>query len=187
MVVLLAGKLYDRDIWIAPLGLLKQIALKQLLPLAVGMIIARLTPKSSRYLPTLNMLGNLIALGWFGMWMGMNSKSTSLATLKTIALVQVAPWFAVSFLSALVGPMLLLPSLMKGNSPNISTWFIWFPLITSAVAALLYLVKNLAFIFWARRKIYTDFRVCATRTAVPIRMAVPPPLLAPLPNLSGSG
>ncbi len=133
----------------------------------------------------INMVGNLVALGWFGMWMGMNSKSTGLATLKTIALVQVAPWFVINFLSAMVMPMLMLPSLMKGVTPNISTLLIWYPLIASGIAATLYLAKNLAFVLWARRKIYAEFRICATRTVAPIRMAVPPPLAAPVASLPG--
>ena len=29
---------------------------------------------------------NLLALGWFGMWMGLTSRSTNLATLKTLTL-----------------------------------------------------------------------------------------------------
>jgi hypothetical protein len=131
------------------------------------------------------MVGNVIALGWFGMWMGMNSKSTSLATLKTIALVQVAPWFIISFLSALVIPMLMLPGLMKGASPNISALMIWYPLVTSGLATLLYLAKNMAFILWSRRKIYAEFRICATRTVAPIRMVMAPPRLAPAANLPG--
>jgi BASS family bile acid:Na+ symporter len=40
ILVASAGKLYGRDIWIPPAVLLKQIALKQLLPLSVGMVIA---------------------------------------------------------------------------------------------------------------------------------------------------
>src|SRR5258706_6611952 len=44
---------------------------------------------------TLTMLANLVALTWFGMWMGLNSKTTNLATLKTIVFVQIIPWFAV--------------------------------------------------------------------------------------------
>jgi len=43
---------------------------------------------------------NLVALAWFGMWMGLNSKNTNLATLKTILFVEVIPWFVVVFTSA---------------------------------------------------------------------------------------
>jgi predicted Na+-dependent transporter len=61
LVVMAGGKLYGRDIWIPPSVLLYQIALKQLLPLAVGMVIAWFAPTRSRHLqPTLNTLGNLV-------------------------------------------------------------------------------------------------------------------------------
>ena len=44
----------------APAALLKQIALKQFLPLSVGMVIAWFTPKRSQRLqPALNLLGNI--------------------------------------------------------------------------------------------------------------------------------
>jgi predicted Na+-dependent transporter len=61
IVVAAAGKLYGRDIWIPPAALLKQIALKQFLPLAVGMVIAWFAPrKSERFQPVLNLLGNVL-------------------------------------------------------------------------------------------------------------------------------
>src|SRR5437764_5561295 len=44
---------------------------------------------------TLTTAANFVALSWFGMWMGLNSKNTNLATLKTIAFVQIIPWFIV--------------------------------------------------------------------------------------------
>jgi predicted Na+-dependent transporter len=60
IVVAVAGKLYGRDVWIPPAALLKQIALKQFLPLPVGMVIAWFTPKRSQRLqPALNLLGNI--------------------------------------------------------------------------------------------------------------------------------
>jgi BASS family bile acid:Na+ symporter len=60
IVVAAAGKLYGRDIWIPPAVLLKQILLKQFLPLSVGMGIAGVAPKiSQRLQPVLNVLGNI--------------------------------------------------------------------------------------------------------------------------------
>ena len=61
VIVFGAGKLYNRDIWIPPRELLGQIILKQLLPLAVGMRIARVAPKQSpRVQPVLNTVGNIV-------------------------------------------------------------------------------------------------------------------------------
>jgi len=61
IVVLAAGKLYGRNIWISPSTLLDQIVFKQLLPLSVGMVIAWFAPKASQqFQPILNVLGNLL-------------------------------------------------------------------------------------------------------------------------------
>ncbi len=60
-IVFCAAKLYNRDIWISPAILLWQIFVKQLLPLSLGMMIARAAPTwSKRYQPTLNTLGNIL-------------------------------------------------------------------------------------------------------------------------------
>jgi len=61
ILVASAGKLYGRDIWIPPAVLLKQIALKQFLPLSAGMVIAWFAPgRSQRLQPVLNVLGNVL-------------------------------------------------------------------------------------------------------------------------------
>lgn len=61
LIVAAAAKLYNRDIWISPLELVAQVAEKQLLPLALGMLIARAAPeRSKKWQPTLNTLGNLV-------------------------------------------------------------------------------------------------------------------------------
>lgn len=63
-VVASAGKLYERDIWISPALLLKEVMLKQCIPLALGMTIAWLAPKrAERMQPRLNMLGNILFFG----------------------------------------------------------------------------------------------------------------------------
>jgi BASS family bile acid:Na+ symporter len=64
IVVIVAAKLYGRNIWIPPTSLFQQIVYKQLLPLAVGMAIAWLIPQlAQRFQPVLNMLGNLLFTG----------------------------------------------------------------------------------------------------------------------------
>jgi bile acid:Na+ symporter, BASS family len=68
IVVAMAAKLYNYDIWIPPVVLLKQIAIKQLLPLGLGMVVARFAPKlSRRYQPMLNVLGNIILTTFIGL------------------------------------------------------------------------------------------------------------------------
>lgn len=60
VLVFAAAKLYNRDIWIPPRELVGQIIVKQLLPLAIGMLIARVFPKLQKYQPRLNVLGNVV-------------------------------------------------------------------------------------------------------------------------------
>jgi bile acid:Na+ symporter, BASS family len=61
IVVAAAAKMYNQDIWIPPLVLLKQIATKQLLPLALGMVTIWIAPKvGQRCQVALNLLGNFL-------------------------------------------------------------------------------------------------------------------------------
>jgi predicted Na+-dependent transporter len=61
LLVLGAGLLYNRVIWIPARVLLWQIVEKQLLPLALGIALARAAPNfSKRAQPPLNVLGNLL-------------------------------------------------------------------------------------------------------------------------------
>src|SRR5438034_2734331 len=53
---------------------------------------------------------------------------------------------------------------------------VWYPLLTVAVTTALYLIKDVAFSLWARRKLYSEFRERAAGVAAPIRPALPPPL-----------
>jgi hypothetical protein len=126
---------------------------------------------------TLPLLTGLAALIWFGMWMGLNSKNNSLATLKTILFVQVIPWFVILFASALIVPLVLLPSLMRGTATAAALLMAWgFPLLTSGMASVLYLIKDVAFVLWTRRKLYSEFRERASRVVAPIWPAQPLPL-----------
>ncbi len=61
VVVALAGKLYDRDVWISPLDLLLQIVEKQFIPLLLGMALVRFVPAFTvKVQPILNVVGNAV-------------------------------------------------------------------------------------------------------------------------------
>ena len=122
----------------------------------------------------LTVFANLSALAWFGMWTGLNSKSTNLATLKAIVFVQIIPWFVVSLVSAMIIPLLLLPSMIKGTVIAPNQIMVWFPILTSGIATVLSLTKDIAFLLWSRRKLYLEFRQRAARAVAPIRLMVPP-------------
>ena len=132
---------------------------------------------------------NLVAIIWFGMWMGMTSKTNNLATLKTIVFVQIIPAFAVSFASALAIPILILPAILKGglSSANASSWMTstfmkWLPLVSIALSTSLNLGKDIGFFIWARRTLYDSFRAQATRSLSPVQYAAPPLVPAPIPT-----
>jgi hypothetical protein len=59
---------------------------------------------------------NLIALIWFGLWMGLVSRNSLLATLKTIAFVQIIPWLVITFAGAMVIPLLALAGGFRGGA-----------------------------------------------------------------------
>ena len=96
---------------------------------------------------------NIWALTWFGMWMGMTSQSTNMATLKTIVFVQVIPWFAITFLAAIVGPLFLWRLSMAGGFSYSRQL-----LLTSGVTTGLCLLKDILLVLIARRRLYADFR-----------------------------
>jgi hypothetical protein len=121
----------------------------------------------------LAIVGNLLALVWFGMWTGLISKNTNLATLKTILFVQVIPWFAITFLGALIVPIVLLPKMMGGTSMRFVAWY---PLLTAAVNAALYLGKDVGFILWTRARLNRQFRERAAQMTGFAPMPVPPPI-----------
>jgi bile acid:Na+ symporter, BASS family len=61
LVVACAGKLYNREIWISPVELFGQIAIKQLCPLALGMLFAKVVPSLAlKAQPALNLVGNIV-------------------------------------------------------------------------------------------------------------------------------
>jgi hypothetical protein len=133
---------------------------------------------------------NLVAICWFGMWMGMTSRTNNLATLKTLLFVQVIPGMAISFASALAIPLVLIPTLLKGGftSSNLGSALAskltgWIPLISIAASTALALGKDFGFFVWARRMLYESFREQATRSLSPLRYSAPhlvgPPIPAP--------
>lgn len=133
---------------------------------------------------TIVIAANLITLCWFGMWMGMTSKSANLATLKTVLFVQVIPWFVLSFAAGLILSLMVMPAMVKvATGPAAPTVgvsrMIWFPFLYTGLTVVLSLGKDILLFIIARRKLYANFRDMAVRAIVPIQITVPPP--APRP------
>ena len=150
-------------------------------------VLEFLMPATLALAATLTVLGNLAALSWFGMWAGLNSRSANLATLKTLAFVQIIPWFGIAIGSNLIFiPLMLWPALNNKLFGGGTMSFIWHPLITTGLATVLALTKDLLFVLWARKKLRLKFRDCVlpTVTSVPEKLppalprVTPPPLLA---------
>ncbi len=112
------------------------------------------------------LLGNLLAVAWFGMWMGVTSRKTSIAVLKTISFVVVLPWLVAIFVQ--IGGMMVAVTWLK-----LPFW------TSSIIAAVLELMKNIFFITWSRNQLLTKFR---DRVALGWQgMIVRPPV--PLPRI----
>ena len=129
-----------------------------------------IVPLLTTFLGFLVILGNIVALGWFGMWMGLTSTKNSSAILKTILFVQVLPWFVVSFLSGLAVPLLLFRGMIGSAS-----LMAFYPLILTGVSSVLYLAKDVIFWLWARNRLYAGFRQwVSVGHSRPMRSAPPP-------------
>jgi len=126
---------------------------------------------------------NLIALAWFGLWMGLTSKSTFTATLKTLAFVQVIPWFAIYLVTWLAVSVLLIPATLfsGGKPPSTTVVRFWLQLLFVAVPSVLGVVKDVILWTLARRKLCRNFRELAVRSIIPIQVAVAPPFIKPNP------
>ena len=63
VVVYTAARLYDRDVWISPLVLIKNIAENQFAPLLIGLVLVHFAPRfSARVQPAITVIGNALLL-----------------------------------------------------------------------------------------------------------------------------
>lgn len=104
---------------------------------------------------------NLIALIWFGMWMGLTSKNGSIAALRTVLFVQVLPWLGISFASTSIVGLLMFRRAVSAGAPS-NTLLMSFPLAMAGLAGVLSISKDAAFFLWARQRLYSSVREVAT-------------------------
>jgi ABC-type transport system involved in multi-copper enzyme maturation permease subunit len=126
----------------------------------------------------LGTVANLFALCWFGMWMGMTSRTANLATLKTILFVQVIPWFVIAFGSSMFVMLLMSGLAFRGGAAQSSAYITWWPLLSTLLAAGIAVAKDVGFIVWSRNKLHSSLREQAAGAVGQARFAVPPPLPA---------
>ncbi len=131
-------------------------------------------------------LANLAAVAWYGMWAGLTSKNSSLATVKTLLLVQLIPWIVIMIASSMISAIVLMP-IMRSNAGSTSpAWLASFPVIMAALSALLTLAKDALFILWARRRFSNSFRdqVLFSQTGLrSLNARIAPPVITPPPPL----
>jgi predicted Na+-dependent transporter len=109
----LAAKLYNRDIWIPPRVLLLQIIEKEFLPLLVGMMLMRLLPVFSKKSQRgLNIVGNLVLTLVF-----------VLLLWKTRAdLATVTPWIVLACFLLLVSSIAAVHLLVRADAIKVRTF-----------------------------------------------------------------
>jgi len=155
-----AGPLMGRNVSVLPAWLLM-----------VSVVVASLVSTAA----------NLAALVWFGLWMGLSSRNTNMAALKTLLFVQVIPAFVLGFASMLMTVLLMVPFAMA--SQNASSFNPgWAFLAVLVLPPLLAVAKDVLFISWSRRKLYTAFREIASRP-IGVFAPVPPVIPAVVPRI----
>lgn len=124
-------------------------------------------------------LCNLIALGWFGLWMGLTSRNALIATLKTIVFVQIIPWFAIWFVTMTMISLLAFAGGWMGRQTNVSPTLTgnWFLAAFVLGPMILTLLKAIGFWVLTRRKLAGRLREVAQRAIVPLRPTKLPPAL----------
>jgi ABC-2 family transporter protein len=128
-----------------------------------------------------NFVTVLLALGWFGMWMGLTTRKVTIAVLKTVVFVIVIPTLAIAFGSGMVFGLIMASVAMASKMGGFPLW-LW-PLMYCGLNT----AKDLVFIFWSRRQLYTRFReVAAMEVRMPIGSFPPPVAVTPPPLASGA-
>lgn len=86
-----------------------------------------------------------IAIGWFGMWMGLRSRKAHVAVIKTLVFVFVLPFIGLGLFQLI----LTFGFAFAGRMPD------WLPPTASCV---LWVAKDVIFIWWSRRRLHRHFR-----------------------------
>ncbi len=115
-----------------------------------------------------NSVLDLITYGWVAMWLGLVNRKASVALMKTFLFVMIIPWFATTLLQII--QIFLL-----------SKTFFGLPLLTW-ITTFLWVVKDIAFILWARRNLYSRLREIASDGAIARKPAnlLPPANVPPV-------
>lgn len=98
-------------------------------------------------------LTSLIAVAWFGMWMGLISKKANQAVIKTIAFVQVLPFIALAFAQIAM-------QMLFAIGGGINLWW-----LTQVISAVFAVIVDIAFIRHARKRLFNSLREVAAQAS----------------------
>lgn len=90
-------------------------------------------------------LSTVVAIGWFGMWMGLRNRKPHIAILKTFAFVFIIPGVGFIVLQILFGVYFM-------NSTSVFR-----QLVQPVTTCLLWVAKDVAFVLWSRRQLARNF------------------------------
>ncbi len=110
-----------------------------------------------RIMIPVNIVLDVMAICWVGMWFGLKSQKSVYAISWTVAVVIGFPWAAAYLVDILFA---LASSSSAKNSPAANALLFW-----SCMAALLFFAKNVVLILWAASKLRRELRVRASSTA----------------------
>ena len=110
----------------------------------------------------------LWAVAWFGMWMGLTSRTAMVAVIKTLVFVKVLPSIGLAFAQ---GMLMVTTGLITSRFLNGGLW------IASVITGLLATGTDIAFVVISRRKVAQNFRIYAAQASGPV--SLPPPVVPP--------
>ncbi len=103
----------------------------------------------------INLILGLITYGWVAMWLGLVTRKANIALIKTFLFVMILPWFAT-----------ILLQLFQVFAPGFwgQSWF-GLPAM-SYITTAAWMAKDVAFILWARKNLYSRLREIASGGAI---------------------
>jgi hypothetical protein len=115
----------------------------------------------------------LLAVAWFGMWMGVTSKKVNTAVIKTVVFVKIFPFMAMLFLNwMLMFVIFAAGSGFLSRTMNVPMW------VPELITFLLAIGGDVTFILVARKKLLVNFRETVARAAGAATVTKPQPLPA---------